>query len=74
MEDITIPPIHDTGSKWYVFLSFLLPIIGLIAAFIFKHFNHIRNYKACRKGAVTGLIVIGAIIVLFLLLLWMVVA
>ncbi|MGN0370077.1 MAG: ATP-binding cassette domain-containing protein [Butyrivibrio sp.] len=62
-------PIHDTGSKLYVFFSFLLPVIGLIAALIFKHNNYINNYKACKKGAVAGFIVIAVCIVLFLLLL-----
>ena len=62
-------PIHDTGSKWYAFLSFLLPPLGLIAGFIFRRFNYIRNYKACKKGAIVGFSVIGAIIGLFLLFL-----
>ena len=62
-------PIHDTGSKWYAFLSFLLPPLGLIAGFIFRRFNYIRNYKACKKGAIIGFATIGAIIGLFLLLL-----
>ena len=62
-------PIHDTGSKWLSFLSFLLPILGLIAAPIFKKFNYIRNYKACKKGALIGLGVLGSIIALFLLML-----
>lgn len=62
-------PVHDTGSKIYVFFSFLLPVFGLIAAFIFGHLNYIRNYKACKKGAVAGFITIAVIVVLFLLLL-----
>ncbi|MGN0378377.1 MAG: ATP-binding cassette domain-containing protein [Butyrivibrio sp.] len=62
-------PARDTGSKKYVFFSFLLPVFGLIAAFIFRHHNYIRNYKACRKGAVAGFITIAACIGLFLLLL-----
>ena len=62
-------PIHDTGSKWLVFLSFLLPLLGIIAAPIFRRFNYIRNYKACKKGAIIGFSVIGAILGLFLLLL-----
>ena len=60
-------PLHDTGSKWYSILSFFLPIPGLIAAFVFKKFNHIRNFKACRKGALAGLGVIAAIVLLFCL-------
>ena len=62
-------PVHDTGSKILSILSFLLPILGLIAAFVFRHFNYIRNYKACKKGAVIGFIFIGAILLIFLLLL-----
>jgi len=62
-------PLHDTGSKWYSILSFFLPVLGIIAGLIFKKFKHIRNYKACRKGALIGFGVLGAIIVLFLLLL-----
>ena len=62
-------PIHDTGSKLYTILSFFLPLIGLIAGLVFKHFNHIRNYKACKKGALIGFGMIGAIILLFCLLL-----
>lgn len=60
---------RDTGALWYSILSFFLPIFGLIAAVIFRKFNYIRNYKACKKGAIIGLIVIAAIVVLFLLLL-----
>ncbi|MGM9662314.1 MAG: ATP-binding cassette domain-containing protein [Oscillospiraceae bacterium] len=62
-------PVHDTGSKWYTFLSFLLPILGLIAAAILKRHNYLHNYKACKKGAIAGFITLGVIIVLFLLLL-----
>ena len=62
-------PIHDTGSKWYAIASFFLPPIGLIAGFIFKKFKHIRNFKACRKGALIGFGVIAGVILLFLLLL-----
>jgi len=66
-------PVHDTGSVWYKILSFLLPVFGLIAAFVFKHFHYYRNYTTCKKGAIAGLIVIAAIIVLFILLLILVV-
>ncbi len=67
-DEIALPPIHDTGSVWYVILSFILPILGIIAAPIFRKHNHIRNYKACKKGAIAGFIFIGVLIVLFLLL------
>jgi len=66
-------PVHDTGSVWYKVISFLLPVLGLIAALVFKHFHYYRNYTACKKGAIAGLIVIAAIIVLFILLLILVV-
>ena len=62
-------PLHDTGSKWYSIGSFFLPPIGIIAGLIFKKFKHIRNYKACLKGAFIGLGVLAAVVVLFALLL-----
>ncbi len=62
-------PLHDTGSKWYAFLSFLLPLLGLIGGLVFRKFNYIRNYKACKKGAIAGLITIGVVLALFGLLL-----
>lgn len=68
-EDILTTPLHDTGSLWYTILSFFLPVPGIIAGVIFKHHNHIRNFKACRKGALIGFGVIGAILVLFLIFL-----
>ncbi|MBD5549935.1 MAG: ATP-binding cassette domain-containing protein [Lachnospiraceae bacterium] len=70
-DEIKLPPVHDTGSFLYKLLSFFLPIPGLIAAFIFKRINHIRNYKACKKGAIAGLITLGVIIIIFLLLIWL---
>ncbi len=68
-ETILSTPLHDTGSMWYLLLSFLLPIFGLIAAFVFRRHNYIRNFKACRKGAFIGLGVLAAVIVIFLILL-----
>ena len=62
-------PLHDTGSKWYSILSFFLPILGLIAAGVFRHIHHIRNYKACKKGAIAGLITRAVIILFFALML-----
>ena len=64
-ESILDRPIHDTGSKFYSFLSFLLPIPGIIAAAIFKRKNYIRNYKKCKRGAIASFICIGAALVLF---------
>lgn len=63
--------VHDTGFFLYKLLSFFLPVPGLIAAFLFRRVNYIRNYKACKKGAVAGLITLGVVGVLFLLLLWL---
>ena len=60
-------PVHDTGNIWYGVLSFFLPIIGIIAALIFKKNNYIRNYKVLKKGAIAGFIVIGVLIALLLL-------
>ncbi len=62
-------PVHDTGSIWYSVLSFLLPVLGLIAAWLFRRRKHMRNYKACRKGAIIGFIAIGVILAIFALLL-----
>ncbi len=67
-EEYTIPPVHDTGSILLSVLSFLLPVLGIIAAFVFKHFNYIRNYKACKKGAIGGFGFIAALLILLLLL------
>ena len=58
-------PIHDTGSKWYGIASFFLPPIGLIAGWIFKKKNYIRNFKMCRKGAIAGLCTLAAIVAVF---------
>ena len=67
-EEFLVHPAHDTGSIWYMLVSFFLPILGLIAAVLFKKFHYTRNYKQCRKGAVAGFAVIGAILAVFLLL------
>ena len=62
-------PIHDTGSVWYSVLSFFLPVLGLILGLIFRHHNHMRNYKSCKRGAVAGFVVLGVILALFLIFL-----
>ena len=49
-------PVHDTGSFWYRFLAFLLPILGLLAGQVFKSKNYLRNFRALKKGAIAGLI------------------
>ena len=60
-------PVHDTGSAWYAILSFFLPILGLIAAFVFRRHNYIRNYKACRKGVIAFAATLGVCVALLLL-------
>lgn len=60
-------PLHDTGSRWYGVGSFFLPVAGLIAAFFFRRRQYIRNFKACRKGALWGLGVAGGIVGIFFL-------
>lgn len=67
-EEFINAPVHDTGKFIYSLLSFLLPIFGVIAAFAFKHYNYIRNYKACKKGAIAGFVTIVVLILLLLLL------
>ena len=67
-EEFLNAPVHDTGSFWYGFFSFILPIIGLITGFIFRKHNYIRNYKSCKKGAIGGLIFRGVIILIFVIL------
>ena len=68
-ESILDTPLHDTGNKLLAILSFFLPLLGLLAGLVFKKFNHIRNYKMCKKGAIAGLLTIGAIILFFCLML-----
>ena len=68
-EPILDSPIHDTGNKWYSVGSFFLPVFGLIGGFIFKKFKHIRNYKACLRGALAGFATAGSIVALFGILL-----
>ena len=70
-EPILETPLHDTGSLWYTIGSFLLPIPGLIAGAVFKHFKHFKNWKACRKGALIGLGLLAAIILLYLIFLFL---
>ena len=56
-------PVHDTGSAWYAILSFFLPVFGLIAAYIFRRRNYIRNYNACRKSALAFFTCVGVLTV-----------
>ena len=62
-------PLHDTGSKWYSILSFLLPPVGIVGGLLFKKFKHLRNAKACFKGAWIGLGLLAGIVALFGILL-----
>ena len=66
--EILDAPLGDTGNFLYTVGSFI-PVIGTIAGFvggaIFKRHNYIRNYKACRRGAIAGLVTFGAIVGLF---------
>lgn len=62
-------PVHDTGSLWFKVLAFILPILALIVGQVFRRKNYIRNYRACRQGAIYGLIFRGGLILLFILLL-----
>jgi oligopeptide transport system ATP-binding protein len=69
--EILSRPIHDTGSVWLSIISFFLPVLGIIAAFLFRKKNYINNYKKCKKGAIVGFIVLVAIIILFAFLLFL---
>ena len=64
-EDFLRIPVHDTGSIWLSILSFFLPVLGLIAMLLFKHYHHFRNYRMCRKGVIAGFSVLAAILALF---------
>ena len=68
LQEFLVQPPHDTGSIWYVVLSFLLPILGLVGMLLFKKFRHIRNYKQCRKGTIAGFVMLGIILAVFLVL------
>jgi hypothetical protein len=40
---------------------------------VFKKYKHFRNAKACKKGAIVGLVALGALLVIFAILLILVV-
>ncbi len=70
-EVVLAAPVHDTGSFWLKFLGFLLPILSLIGAFVYKKHNYMRNFNALKKGAIVGIgfrLVIIAIFILLILL------
>ena len=62
-------PVKDTGSIWLGILSFLLPLLGLVAAFIFRSKNYIRNFRVCRKGALISIVLFASLIALFMVFL-----
>ena len=64
-------PIHDTGNALYAIMSFFLPILGIIAACIFRRKNYIRNFKACRKGVLAAVACLGVGLLLFAFLMIM---
>ena len=68
-EPILDTPLHDTGNAWLGVLAFLFPILGLIAASVFRKHNYMRNRRSCRKGSFIGLAFRGALLVIFLILL-----
>ena len=63
-------PPRDTGSLWLGLLSFLLPILGLIASAIYKGKRYYRNAKVCRKGALISLAIIFALVFIYLIILF----
>lgn len=66
-DEIQLPPVHDNGNVFLTILSFLFPILGIIAAVVFRNKNYIRNYKACRKGVIAGITVFLLIVLIFAL-------
>lgn len=60
-------PVHDTGSNWYIVFGAILPILALIASFIFLTKQHVYNSRACKKGAIIGLIIRAVIIAILAL-------
>ncbi len=64
-EIIIDTPVSDKGSVLYTIGSFILPVIGLIVGAVFKKKKYMKNWKACRRGAIAGLVVFAAIIAIF---------
>lgn len=64
-EIIIDTPIHDTGSVLYTIGSFILPVVGLIAGAIFKKKKYYKNWKACKRGAISCLLILAAIVAVF---------
>lgn len=72
-EEFLAAPIHDTGSLWMGILAFFLPVLGIIAALIYKKKKHYRNYRVIKTGTIAGFVVILVLVILLLLGLLMVV-
>ena len=43
-------PVHDTGSVWYKVLSFFFPIIGIIAAMVYKKETVLSQLQSMQAG------------------------
>lgn len=61
-QQVLARPVHDIPSRWYTAGAFLLPPVGLIAGAVFRRFHYMRSYRACKKGAVAGLVTLGALL------------
>lgn len=48
--------VHDTGSVWYKVLSFFFPIIGIIAAMVYKRNSTITTTKHASRARCTDLL------------------
>lgn len=64
-EEVLKRPVYDTPSRWYTAGAFLLPPVGLLAGAVFRRFHYMRSYHACKKGAVAGLVTLGALAGIF---------
>lgn len=57
---------NDSSSSIYTILSFIFPLIGLIAMLIFKKLNYIKTYYSLKKGVVYGFSIFGIMIGIFI--------
>lgn len=55
-DEIQLPPLHDTGSAWYALLSFLLPVIGIIAAMSLRNTDIIVTTRCAKRVPLQGLL------------------
>ena len=65
---VAVKDAFTTDPGWKV-MDCYAEIVTYSDDLVFKKFNHIRNFKACVKGALIGLGVIAAVIVFFALML-----